>query len=121
MKIDKEKLCKRIKDEYTYKNIEIEHLKNICSYNDDQIKKIANEIIEKIDDRLLINLEEYINYKELSDIWIDQYCVNAILKIRNGHGGIIEAIIDLNNYAIAKDENEKHQMEMYIWDRYRRL
>ncbi len=121
MKIDKEKLFKRIKDEFTYKDIAVEKLRDVCVYDDSYISGLADEIIKKIDDRLLVNLEEYINNQELSDIWIDKYCLNAVLKIRNGNGGIINAIIDLNNYAIAKDEKEKHQMEKFLWDRYRKL
>lgn len=121
MKIDKEKLFKRIKDEFTNSEIEVEKLKDVCVYDDSYISGLADEIIKKIDDRLLINLEEYINNQELSDIWIDKYCVNAVLKMRNGNGGIINAIIDLNNYAIAKDEKEKQQNENYLWDRYRKL
>ena len=121
MKIDKEKLFKRIKDELTYKDVAFEKLKDVCVYDDSYISGLADEIIKKIDDRLLFNLEEYINNQELSDIWIDKYCVNAVLKIRNDNGGIINAIIDLNNYVIAKDEQEKQQMESFLWDRYRKL
>ena len=121
MKIDKEKLFKRIKDEFTNSEIEVEELKDVCVYDDSYINRIVDDIIEKIDDRLLVNLEEYINNLELSDIWIDKYCVNAVLKIRNGNGGIINAIIDLNNYAIAKDEQEKQQMENILWNKYKKI
>ena len=112
MKIDKEKLFKRIKDEFTNSEIEVEELKDVCVYDDSYISGLADEIIKKIDDRLLFNLEEYINNQELSDIWIDKYCVNAILKMRNSFMNRLEGKSVPEDQTIYLSEEEQAN----IWD-----
>lgn len=99
MKFDKEKLVERIK-------------KDNPIASDEWINNIVKSF-EDLDPRLEKNVQEYLNNDEISDIWIDKYCVNSILKIRNNMGGILEAIIDLNVYS-----KDKEKGETLIWHKY---
>lgn len=56
----------------------------------------------RADGRLAENLREWVEGKELSDIWIrDKYCIGAVLKIRRSND-FISAFLALDEYA--KDE-----------------
>ncbi len=72
----------------------------------------ANEIIQRlidIDERLQVNLYEWLNDEALSNIWIhDKYCIGAVMKIRDD-GDFIMAFLALDEYA--KDINK----EPFLW------
>lgn len=65
--------------------------------NDKQLEKYAQKLIDNLDERLLPNLEEWIEEKEISDIWIGKYCVNAIMSIR-GDTDFLGALEAMNTY-----------------------
>ena len=72
-------------------------------------EKIASQLV-CCDERLKLNIAEWIASKEFSDIWIrDKYCLNAVLKIRGNPSAplsIVDAILALNAYA--KSEANEH-------------
>ena len=100
MKFDKEKLIARIKEDNKFSSLEY------C-------ENIADDLINSIDSRLEKNLEEYIDNDKITDIYVDDYCINAILSIRNNMGGVLDALLDLNVYAKDKEKG-KH----LIWNKY---
>ena len=62
----------------------------------------AKELTENLDPRLMPNLKEWVEGKEISDLWIGKYCVNAVMDIR-GSKDFISALNAMNLYL--KDEN----------------
>lgn len=72
----------------------------------------ANEIIDRLlkcDERLFVNIKEWMENENYSDIWIrDKYCIGALLKMRRDND-FVSAIIVLDEYA--KDESK----EFALW------
>ena len=50
--------------------------------SDDYAKSYAEELLADLDPRLTSNLMEWMEGKEISDVWIGKYCINAIMSIR---------------------------------------
>ncbi len=69
----------------------------------------ANEVLQKLitaDERLLINLYEWLNGEPLSDVWIHgKYCIGAVMKIRDDDD-FVSAFLALDEYA--KDISKEH-------------
>ena len=89
MSIDRDALLKRIKLDNPSASLEYVN------------QKIAE--LENVDKRLEKNVQEYIDESDISDIWIDEYCVNLILKIWGDQGDVLQAILDLDLYSKDKD------------------
>ena len=98
MKFDRKKLLKKMKEDGYYQGY--------CDM-------VIDNLMNNIDSRLEKNLEEYINGEEITDIFIDKYCVNIILQIRKNMGGIIDAILALCEYC-----KDKKRGEITIWEKY---
>ena len=86
------------------KTVLVEAIKKHNELVDDYYAEMmANKIIAEGDDRLLRNLNEWINDEPISDLWIGKYCVNAIMAIR-GDKDFLDAFLSMNLYL--KDEKE---------------
>ena len=64
---------------------------------------IADTLLAETDDRLWQNLEEWINGKPISDLWIGEYCINAIMAIRDDDD-FLDALLAMSLYL--RDEQE---------------
>lgn len=73
---------------------------------------MANELLQRlvdIDERLEVNLYEWLNDRPLSDVWINnKYCIGAIMKIRDDDD-FVTAFLALDEYS--KDVNK----ESFLW------
>ena len=70
---------------------------------------LAAELITSTDRRLEQNVLEWIHNQPISDIWVDKYCINAILAIR-GDGDFLDALEAMNLYL-----QDPRLGEMRIW------
>ncbi len=81
--------------------------------SDDYAKSYAEELLADLDPRLTSNLMEWMEGKEISDVWIGKYCINAIMSIR-GDRDFLGALKAMNTY-LHDEEAEKtmnNKMEM---------
>ena len=69
--------------------------------SDTQAEKQAETLICTTNERLKKNLSEWINGQPISDIWIGEYCINAIMSIRRDKD-FLSALEAMNLYL--KDE-----------------
>lgn len=69
----------------------------------------AAEVIASTDYRLEQNVLEWIQNQPISDIWVDKYCINAIMAIR-GDGDFLDALEAMNLYL-----QDPRLGEMRIW------
>lgn len=85
-------------------------LKQKCPLlSDKYLREYTDMVVTSLDDRLWPNLVQWLNGEEVDDIWIGQYCVNAIMEIRNDDD-FLDALYSLNRYI----ENEK-EGNILIW------
>ena len=71
---------------------------------------LADLMLKDYDARLEQNLIEFIYGKEISDIWIDGYCVNGIMSIR-GDKDFCSAF-----YAMCEYLKNPEKGTILIWD-----
>lgn len=65
--------------------------------SDDYAKSYAEELLADLDPRLTSNLMEWMEGREISDVWIGKYCINAIMSIR-GDRDFLGALKAMNTY-----------------------
>lgn len=58
---------------------------------------LSDKIRETTDYRLEENVREWIEGKEISDLWVGKYCINAIMSIR-GDKDFIDALETMSIY-----------------------
>lgn len=64
---------------------------------------IANRLLN-VGDLLQQNLLEWLENKQLSDIWINEkYCVEGVMRMR-GNKDFVSALISLDDYAKDKEK-----------------
>ena len=62
---------------------------------------IANKLLN-VDDLLQQNLSEWLENKQLSDVWINEkYCIAGVMRMR-GNNDFVSALISLDDYAKDK-------------------
>lgn len=83
--IDEDKLKKRV----------AEALRGLSP---EAIEKYAKRMIDETDERLETNVDEWIDGKPLSDIYIGKYCIDTVMQIQ-GQKGFLTALEALNCYA----------------------
>ena len=66
----------------------------------------AARLLAQLDPRLEGNLREWMENRPVSDVWIGQYCVNAILSIR-GDGDFLSALEAMNAYLRDADAGKR--------------
>ena len=76
---------------------------------------LADLMLKHYDSRLEQNLIEFIEGKEISDIWIDGYCVNGIMSIR-GDNDFCSAF-----YAMCEYLKDPERGTIIIWNGKARL
>lgn len=76
---------------------------------DETAKARAERLVKHISDNLAVNVVEWLEEKEISDIWVGDYCVKMVMEIRGDHQ-FLEAIEALVLY----DEDEKEGLRE-IW------
>jgi len=69
----------------------------------------AAELISATDSRLEQNVLEWIENRPISDVWVDKYCINAVLAIRKD-GDFLSALDAMNLYL-----QDPRLGEMRIW------
>ena len=71
----------------------------------------ATQISEKLltcSNILKPNITEWLKSKPFSDIWVrDKYCLNAVLKIRDNNGLIVENGYDNERYEAAHRKSNR--------------
>lgn len=60
--------------------------------------KRAENLLKNTNDKLMVNLFEWVNDKKISDIWIGDYCVKMVMEIR-GDNKFLDAIEALVLYS----------------------
>lgn len=76
---------------------------------DEAAKARAERLVKHISDNLAVNVVEWLEGKEISDVWVGDYCVKMVMEIRGDHQ-FLEAIEALVLY----DEDEKEGLRE-IW------
>lgn len=71
--------------------------------DDAYIEKIAKDLFCNLDERLKLNLNEWIEGQNISDIWIGKYCINAIMSIR-GDNDFLGALEAMNTYLHNEED-----------------
>lgn len=80
-----DRIMNKVKDEYPYCN---EKKQTECT-----------ERLMNINPRLYLNIEEWLEDKPFSDIWIrNKYCIRAVLQLRKDND-FIDAILALDEYS----------------------
>lgn len=66
--------------------------------SDAAIERRADALLLTLDERLIPNLAQWVQGEEISDIFIGQYCVKAVMEIR-GDDDFLGALEALSLYA----------------------
>ena len=69
---------------------------------EDGVQTAAEKILRETDERLLENLRQWCEGEEISDIWVGDYCINAIMAIR-GDRDFLDALDAMNLYLRDPD------------------
>lgn len=64
---------------------------------------LSDRIKNSTDSRLEKNVREWIEGREITDIWVGKYCINAIMSIR-GDKDFIDALEAMNLYLTDEKE-----------------
>lgn len=85
------------------KKILVEAIKKHIPLADDHYAEyMADRVINEGDDRLAQNLNEWIQGGPISDLWIGEYCINAIMSIR-GDEDFLDALLTMSLYLRDED------------------
>ena len=85
----------------------IAKIKETCPWTTDAAAEMrADRLLSEIPGALTVNVEEWINGEKLSDIFVDEYCVNAIMEIR-GDKLVFDAIEALVLYSRDKEAGKR--------------
>ena len=95
-KIDKERLAAKIIETYPWTTPKAALAR-------------AEKLLERTSNELAVNISEWIDNKEISDVWVGEYCVKMIMEIR-GDNHFLDAIEALVLYS----ENPKAGL-IEIW------
>lgn len=76
---------------------------NCIGIDDAYAEEYAKKIISNTDERLIQNLNEWLHGKNISDLWIGKYCINAIMSIR-GDKDFLSALEAMNTYLADEAE-----------------
>ena len=95
-------------------NIDLEEMvaglqKAIPGLEKEQAVGRARDLIDNTDCRLEKNVKEWLEGQTISDVWVDKYCINAILAIRKDRD-FLSALDAMNFYL--KDPKAG---ELRIW------
>lgn len=60
-------------------------------------EEFVKAVFDNLDERLIPNVQEWIEGRELSDIWIGKYCIGAIMSI-HGDSDFLSALEAMNVY-----------------------
>ncbi len=80
--INRDKLAAKIQEAYPWTT-------------DEAARARAERLIDRISDDLAVNVVEWIEGKEISDVWVGDYCVKMVMEIRGDHQFLeaIEALV----------------------------
>lgn len=75
-----------------------EKIKKKCvGISDAYATAYATELLAQLDPRLVPNLVEWMEGKEITDVWVGKYCINAIMSI-HGDQDFLSALKAMNTY-----------------------